>query len=276
MRKHKLLSFLALLFLLLLAGIFYAVKIEPYRLKVEQVDLTKNNGTRPLKIVQISDLHIKKNFNYHNLDKVVTKINQQNPDVVIFSGDLYDHYALYQDNDHVSQELHKIQAKYIKLAVLGNHDRSFIAQYQLLMRNSGFTLLQNQNYYLTTSNGSKILFTGLDDGLLGQSYIPQTPNLANVKYRILLSHEPEQIFRYENYHYNVALVGHSHGGQINLPFIKHEILKETHHSTTYVSGMYHLPNSNIPEMYVNSGIGTTQLNARFGVVPKITVFNLFL
>lgn len=144
------------------------------------------------------------------------------------------------------------------------------------MNEGGFTLLQNENYYLTTSNGSKILFTGLDDGLLGKSYVPANFNYSNLKYRILLSHEPEQVLHYTDYNYNLALAGHSHGGQFNLPIIKHEILKTTNHSTTYVSGMYHLANSNIQELYVNSGIGTTQLNMRFGVIPKITVFKLFI
>lgn len=276
MNRHKL--FILLFgFLLILSGIaLYAVKIEPYRLTTRQIELNHNNKTKPLKIVQFSDVHIKNNFTYKNLDKVVNKINKQYPDVVIYSGDLYDHYEKYHDDQHIADELKKIKANYAKLAVFGNHDRGFALQYQNLMTASGFILLRNQNYYLTSKNGSKVLFTGLDDGILGNSYIPNQNNESNLKYRILLSHEPEQILNYRNYHYDLALVGHSHGGQINLPFINQEILRRSKHSTKYVNGMYQLNNSNIKEMYVNSGIGTTQLNARLGVVPKIAVFDLYL
>ena len=275
MKKHKFLSLFIACILIICGCIFYATKIEPHRLTTNHVSLNQNNGNRPLKIVQFSDVHVKSNFTYQDLDKVIKKINAQNPDIVIYSGDLYDHYDQYNDDPHVIEELKKINSKYAKLSVFGNHDRSFPAQYQNIMSSSGFTLLQNQNYYLTTKNGSKILFTGLDDGILGNSYIPND-STQNIKYKILLSHEPEQVLNYIGYDYNVALTGHSHGGQINIPGIKYEILRRTRHSTKYVNGMYSLPNSHIKKMYVNSGIGTTQLNARFGVVPKITIFNLYV
>ncbi|TSO26100.1 metallophosphoesterase [Lactobacillus sp. LL6] len=276
MKKHKFLSLLLVLILIITCCMFYAIKIEPHRLTVDHTSLNQNNGSRPLKIVQFSDVHVKSNFTYHDLDKIVKKINDQNPDVVIYSGDLYDHYDKYNDDQHVIEELKKIKANYVKLAVFGNHDRSFPAQYQNIINSSGFTLLQNQNYYLTTKNGSKVLFTGLDDWILGNSYIPANNNISNIKYKILLSHEPEQVLNYIGFNYDIALTGHSHGGQINIPGINYEILHRTHHSTKYVNGIYSLPNSNIKKMYVNSGIGTTQLNARFGVIPKISVFYLYL
>lgn len=276
MKKHKFFSIFLACILIIFGCVFYAVKIEPHRLTVDHISLNQNNGNRPLKIVQFSDVHIKPNFTYQDLDKVIKKINNQNPDVVICNGDLYDHYGQYNDDSHVIEELKKIKANYVKLAVLGNHDRSFVPQYQNIMNSSGFTLLQNQNYYLSTKNGSKILFTGLDDGILGSSYIPANDNTSHLKYKILLSHEPEQVLNYTGFDYDIALAGHSHGGQINLPGINYEILRRTHHSTKYVNGIYSLPNSNIKKMYVNSGIGTTQLNARFGVVPKIAVFDLYV
>lgn len=103
MRKHKLLSLFIIFILFISASIFYAVKIEPYRLTVEQVDLNKSNGNKPLKILQISDLHLKGNFNYRNLSKIVNKINEQDPDIVIFTGDLYDHYGIYHDDVQIEK-----------------------------------------------------------------------------------------------------------------------------------------------------------------------------
>ena len=57
--------------------------------------MNNTNSKENLKIVQLSDLHIKKDFNADRLDKVIQKTNEQNPDFIIFSGDLYDNYSQY-------------------------------------------------------------------------------------------------------------------------------------------------------------------------------------
>lgn len=77
--------------LLILIGscVFYAFKIEPYRIASNQLYLNEKTSDF-IKVVQFSDTHIKADFNYKNLDKVVNYINKQNPDVVVFTGDLYD------------------------------------------------------------------------------------------------------------------------------------------------------------------------------------------
>ena len=99
-------AFLFLSFVIfMLAGgfcIFYAFQIEPYRLKVKEYTLNEQeNGAEDIKVVQFSDLHIKEDYTAENLEKVVDKINAQNPDVVVFTGDLYDNYAVYHDDENV-------------------------------------------------------------------------------------------------------------------------------------------------------------------------------
>ena len=78
--------------LLILIGscVFYAFKIEPYRITSNQLSLNEKTSDF-IKVVQFSDTHIKGDFTYKNLDKVVNYINKQNPDVVVFTGDLYDY-----------------------------------------------------------------------------------------------------------------------------------------------------------------------------------------
>lgn len=72
--------------LLILIGscVFYAFKIEPYRIASNQLYLNEKTSDF-IKVVQFSDTHIKADFNYKNLDKVVNYINKQNPDVVVFT-----------------------------------------------------------------------------------------------------------------------------------------------------------------------------------------------
>ena len=71
----------------------------------------KRKDINNLKIVQISDLHIKDDFTYKNLSKVVNEVNSLASDIVVFTGDLYDNYAKYNDDENVIAELQKIHVK---------------------------------------------------------------------------------------------------------------------------------------------------------------------
>ena len=160
--------------------IFYAFKIEPYRLTVNEYCLTeKKQETESIKIVQFSDTHIKEDFTYGNLNKIVNSINKQDPDIVIFTGDLYDNYAKYNDDVNIIAELQKINAKYDKIAIWGNHDHGggAVRQYESIMEQAGFILLKNENWYITTDAEKKILFTGLDDSMLGNINMLMIPTV---------------------------------------------------------------------------------------------------
>lgn len=275
--------FILFLILILLAGgcVFYAFKIEPFRLKLHQFTLTeKQDGTVPYKIVQISDLHIKKDFTAKELKRIVDKINSQNPDLVIFTGDLYDNYAVYRDNENVISELSNITARYGKIAIWGNRDYGGGAsrQYASIMESAGFILLKNDALLVPLEGDSSIRFTGLDDSMLGKPLLPGAADTAS-DYEILLTHEPDVVEKYSTGNYDIILSGHSHGGQVNIPFLPrlNEIaVGATALSTKYSGGMYSLSSGSKTRLYVNTGIGTTHISARFGVVPEIAVFQLYL
>lgn len=208
--------------ILILIGscVFYAFKIEPYRITSNQLSLNEKTSDF-IKVVQFSDTHIKGDFTYKNLDKVVNYINKQNPDVVVFTGDLYDNYVQYHDDENIIKELQKINATYDKIAVWGNRDCGGGAsrQYENIMEQSGFTVLKNENWYVTTDSDKKILFTGLDDSMLGNVYMPDSTEIYDSNYNILLIHEPDTADFFQEYPYDLVLSGHSHGGQVNIPFI---------------------------------------------------------
>lgn len=283
MKVLRNIALLFLIFIVAIAGcIFYAFQIEPYRLKVHPYNINQQQeGTTGYKMVQISDLHIKQDFTDQNLKKVVDKINEQIPDIVLFTGDLYDNYAQYNDDENIVAELQRIQANYAKIAIWGNRDYGGGAEneYQYLMESAGFQLLKNQDYSVTLNNGKTILFTGLDDSLLGNPSLPSTKESHHFDYHILLTHEPDTAENYLSSNYDFAFSGHSHGGQINIPFfpaLKEFALSNTSLSSKYSGGMYSIGNTSNFNLYVNTGIGTTHISARFGVVPEIAVFQLFL
>lgn len=120
--------------LLILIGscVFYAFKIEPYRIASNQLYLNEKTSDF-IKVVQFSDTHIKADFNYKNLDKVVNYINKQNPDVVVFTGDLYDNYAKYHDDEHIIKELQKINATSV-FVMVKKCTRHYLQMKNVLMR----------------------------------------------------------------------------------------------------------------------------------------------
>lgn len=279
---RRILVVIVLLILVIAGCIYYAFKIEPYRLTVNEYTLNEERSdSEHLKIVQISDLHIKADFTYENLHKVIKKVNEQNPDIVIFTGDLYDNYGIYRDDETITAALKEIEAKYKKIAIWGNRDYGGGAEtaYAAVMEDAGFTLLKNENRYVTLDNGRSVLFTGLDDALLGHPVMPDGTKTDDADYEMLLSHEPDNVEPYMNYDYDIALSGHSHGGQINipfLPFVNEMALNVTALSSKYSGGMYRFDDEELKQLYVNTGIGTTHISARFGVVPEVTLFHVYV
>lgn len=279
MKILKYIFVLILLSVVLVLGcLYYAFHIEPYRISVHEYDITeKIVGLEDIKIIQFSDIHIKEDFTSEHLAKVVREINEQNPDIVIFTGDLYDNYANYHEDEKVIEELNKIQANYAKIAIWGNRDQGGGASrnYDFIMEESGFQLLKNEQEVIVLENGKQISVSGLDDSLLGNPYL-ETMN--DYDYDILLSHEPDTVNDYVSFPYEIALSGHSHGGQIDIPFLPfiHERVMETSSlSSMYSGGMYTIDGV-LTKLYVNTGIGTTHISARFNVVPEITVFHLYI
>lgn len=274
--------FIFFIFILLATGlcVLYAFKIEPYRLKVREYTLSSDRESPAgIKIIQFSDLHIKKDFTSENLEKVVRSINSQEPDIVLFTGDLYDNYAVYHEDENIIKQFSSIKTRYSKIAVWGNRDYGGGAaqQYENIMEQSGFTLLKNETLSVSLENGKNIIFTGLDDSMLGNPAAAGISETSGADYSILMTHEPDTAVEFLDLGYDLMLSGHSHGGQVNIPIfprINETALSVTSLASEYSSGMYELYSDSPSRLYVNTGIGTTHISARFGVIPEIAVFCL--
>ena len=246
---------------------FYAFFIEPFSLRVHSLTLnhTNLNGFR---IVQFSDVQLSQFYKTHQLDKIVSKINEQNPDLVIFSGDLFENYSDYGNPNEVSTYLQNIKAKYAKVAIWGNRDYGGNAEniYNGLMKDSGFQILKNEIGTIKLENGKQIQLIGLDDALLGNPQPSLLEKVAGNTYNILLCHEPDVVDTLNLESIDLVLSGHSHGGQVIIGAIYTKLAEK------YISGLYEL--NERTNLYVNVGIGTSRLPIRFGVIPEITIFDL--
>lgn len=255
----------------------YARYIEPELLVVKEVALKAQSLqlNEPLKIVQCSDLHLGPDYDMAHLERLVEKINTLEPDFIIFTGDLIDDNTSFTDTDETIAILNKLSANLGKYAVIGNHDYggNGIKRYKKIMQNTGFDLLINESKQVILKNNKVLNIIGLDDVRFGKVNIPQAMNNINQEdYNIVLCHEPDIADEVATYPIDLQLSGHSHGGQVRVPF-KGAILTPPK-GKKYIKGMYNIAGNSRMKLYVNVGIGTSQQRFRFACLPELTVINL--
>ncbi|PEY42545.1 metallophosphoesterase [Bacillus cereus] len=270
---------------LILSMLPLTIYVYAFHFEIKALSVTWNDIENPnipesfhgVKIVQFSDTHFGPNFSHKQQQLLVDKINQLNPDIVVFTGDLIDKFGEYTAERKYSQTiLAQIHAPLGKYAVFGNHDRggggSYL--YKEYMEKAGFAVLNNETKKIKATNGEYITISGLDDFLLGKPKIQPTLQDLRVKdFNLLLVHEPDAVDQILEYPVDFQISGHSHGGQVQLPFIGPIIT--TSLANKYVEGLYSLEGRSKPlQLYVNRGIGTTRMPVRFLSKPELSVFSL--
>lgn len=259
---------------------YYARHVEPNLLQLEKVTIRMSSVTADLdglRIVQISDLHLGPFYSADRLSRLVDKINSLKPDLIAFTGDLFDNYRTYPgDPGQIPQILGRLSASLGKFAVYGNHDQGGGAKirYTKLMNQAGFQVLINDHVVLGRGT-SRIYVAGLDDFLLGSPDIQRTlERVSPGMFVLLLVHEPDVADRLTPYRVDLQLSGHSHGGQVRLPGIGS--LYPPPLARKYTAGMYTFAGSrHTPDvLYVNRGVGTTRLPLRLLNEPEVTILTL--
>lgn len=228
-------------------------------------------------IVFFSDLHYSASMNNTILPHLIEEINALNPDLVFFGGDLLAENTGSKITDEnkafLIEQLSGIKAPLGKYAVYGNHDREDDDAYNVVtqvLSSASFTLLNNQNVQIKNKSDSYIQLVGLDNEYNGTLDMETAfSGITDTAYTILLEHTPDTLDKVTNYPIQLMLSGHSHGGQVRLPWIG-SIVK-TKYGKKYVYGTYY---SNTIRLDVNSGIGTTALPIRLLANPTINYYVL--
>lgn len=255
-----------------LAGV-YSRWIEPYWIDVTHVPITlaKLPPTfNQLRIVHISDLHIGFHSKQELLLECVSQIQQLKPDVICFTGDLLDHSTAYISD--AVELLSKLQAPLGRYAVLGNHDaygnRRVVTKG---LQDAGFQVLHNEHTVIKKGN-DRLYLAGVDDPWTGQPDIHKALlDIPEDACTILLAHEPDFADEYSQLRVDLQLSGHSHGGQVRIPFIG--ALYTPPYGSKYTNGLYRVANSQL-QVYTTRGIGMTRLPVRFNCRPELTVITL--
>lgn len=274
-KRKKFFKFLIVFVIILISFLFVWGKfIEPGILVsndgvISDKDIPSSfNG---LKMVQFSDVHYGTGFDEKRFDNLVSKINSYKPDIVVFTGDLIDKNYNESSDDIklITKYLSKIDSRLGKYAVLGNHDYNSDS-FDDIMYDSGFMVLKNNYdtvYYL---ENDPILIYGVDDVTYGSPRLDvlNSNDVSKIKYRIVIMHEPDFIDEFVNdYNVNLVLAGHSHNGQVNVPYLKNFILPK--YSKKYFEKYYKVGNT---DMYVSNGVGNSLYDFRLFNFPSINVF----
>jgi len=260
------------LILLMLLG--YGIMIEPNLLRINNFEIGYISSGK-VRVVQFADTHLDNNYTIKNLEKLVRIINLQKPDIIVFTGDLIDCIDSHEYPEDALKALKNLEARIGKVAVFGNHD--YGAQgyryYEDTMNGAGFEVLINSSKLYTVSDKIKINVVGLDDALLGNPDYKKVSSLITKKYfDLLIMHEPDEVEHFEKDTYDLALAGHSHGGQIRIPFIGE--INTPPLAKKYVKGLYDI--SEEKKLYVSSGVATTVIPVRLFNLPEIAVFDIML
>lgn len=260
-----------LFLLVLLIGIttYYSIFVEPEKLTTKEVQVTSESTYASFTAAVFSDTHFGAGYDLETFQKAIDEINSKNVDFVFFLGDLIDNFETNDvDTALISSALSQIHANYGKFAVFGNHDYGGGAEnhYIDIMKNGGFTVLRNTSAYYPEFN---LRITGADDFLIGYGDTSVIDKLSYGCFDLVLCHEPDIIDKFDKTNIDLMTSGHSHGGQINIPFVKHKFL--TSLGSKYVRGQYMVENA---MLYTNPGLGTTKINARLFSTPEITYFTI--
>lgn len=229
-----------------------------------------------IKVLFFSDVHYNKFMDRERFNEIVTRINQLDPDIVLFGGDLFDHPSVEYPSTDIQNELisllSSIQAPLGKYAVFGNHDLESPRTQQMtanVLNASGFELLVNQNIPIYNKSEEYIRMIGLDSQLLGNPDVELAyQGTSENEFIITLSHTPDII---DNLPVTTdwVLAGHSHGGQIRLPIFNE--LYTVPYARKYVSGSHEV---NGIRLDISNGVGTTRWDVRLFADPQIHLYTL--
>jgi len=268
--------FLALLAAVLIGGGALAVKafwIEPRSLVITRADIALPGwpvDAPPLKIAALADIQAAgPHLTAERVAMIVGQVNALEPDIILLLGNYVSQMRL--STSHVPPKataavLARLRAPLGVHAVLGNRDAWLDGRYvRRLLEESGIEVYENQARLIDAADGRRFWIAGIADLSTHMTDLPGT--LAQVTGDaplILMSHSPD-VFPEIPQRVALTLAGHTHGGQVNLPFFGRPMVP-SRFGQRYAYG--HIVEEG-RQMFVSSGIGNAVLPMRYGVPPEI-------
>ncbi|UCE95082.1 MAG: metallophosphoesterase [Flavobacteriaceae bacterium] len=272
-------------------SMLYGITKGKYNFRVNTLKLSFDNLPKAFegfRIVQISDIHSGSFDDASAIFEGVEMINQQQPDLILFTGDLVNNDS--REIVPFIEDFKRLKAPYGVYSVLGNHDYGDYKKWdsiadkeenmQLLynyQQQMGFELLNNENAIIE-KGGDRLGIYGVENW--GNKPFPQRGDLdkalegnRDMEFKILLSHDPthwnKKVIDHPE-HFDLTLSGHTHGMQfgVEIPGFKWSPIKYIYPQW---AGLYEKSKQ---YLYVNRGFGFLGFPGRVGIWPEITVIEL--
>jgi len=255
-----------------LAGLGYGNAIEPHTLSLERhtIKLPRlPSALEGLRIVVLSDFHLQPFTQLPHIQKAIHLADSLRPDLVVFLGDYVDSTV---DAIHdLAPALGQINSRFGSFGVLGNHDHWKGARIVTdALTHSGISVLRSKGTSISCG-GAKLFLAGIDSIWAGRPDL----NTALADHRsnapvVLLVHEPDYgDIAAEDGRIALQLSGHSHGGQIRVPFLG--ALQLPSWGKRYDQGLYRVKEM---ALYTNRGIGVVDIPLRINCPPEVTELTL--
>ncbi len=270
----KILKIFITIIILIILLLLYSRFIGTIGLNTKEYTIKDNNISNDfdgIKIVHFSDIHYKRIITKDRIDKIINEINLINPDIVIFTGDLIDQDSEINEDDitYLKEILSKINAKYGKYSVIGNHDYSIdIEILRSIYKESNFNLLENSYDIIYGKDNNKLYIGGISTGAFSDIVLNKM-KYDEESYKIIILHEPDYTDEIISLNPNLILGGHSHNGQVNIPYLKKYFVPTG--SKKYYDEHYLVNNTNL---YISSGIGVSRYNFRLFNHPSINFYRI--
>jgi predicted MPP superfamily phosphohydrolase len=247
--------------------------LEPASLSTDnQHIVVPASGFPSLRIAVLTDLHVGSPFNgIDNLRRVVDLTNAAQPDIICILGDLVIQGVRggrFVTPERIAVELKRLQPAGSVFGVLGNHDGWLDHdRVAAAMRDNGVRLVEDRAERIVTRAGP-LWIAGISDLWTGKHDLEAAIGsiASDSEPAILLTHNPD-VFPDVPARISLTLAGHTHGGQVRLPFVGAPIVPSIF-GTRFAAG--HIVEGG-RHLFVATGVGTSILPVRFRVPPTVTV-----
>lgn len=255
----------------------WALVIEPNRLVIHNETIVLSSpkpNSRPIRIAAIGDVHAGSPFiNTGKLKRLVELTNEQQPDLIVLLGDYMVRDKFYQtlmEPEVTAGILKDLSAPLGVFAVIGNHDSWYDpSRVTRAFEAVGIGVLENDVKELHVGDRS-VWLIGLADAQTNrhdiQGSVARVPEGASI---VLIMHHPDTFLELPTT-VQLALAAHTHGGQVNFPFVGRLIVPSSY-GQRYAAGIVR---ENGKTMFVTTGVGTSILPVRFRVPPEIAVLTV--
>jgi uncharacterized protein len=260
-----------------LLGLFWGFVWEPSRLTEKSYTLKIPNwpaSCANYRIAIASDIHAGAPYiGLKKIDRVVTMIQAEKPDMVLLPGDFVIQEVLggsFIAPETLAQHLKPLLQQTKVYAVLGNHDAWLDSQrVQTALEGVGISVLEDHAVEISYGQ-CRFWLVGLSDFNEGKGeYVKAFAEIPDKATTLAFTHSPD-IFPDITEPYSLMIAGHTHGGQVALPLVG-RLVVPSKYGQRYAIG--HIV-ENYRHLFVTPGIGTSILPVRFGVPPEISVLNL--